>query len=181
MVGEGHSGDARHDALNDRIAATEARIAANQARIADLQAQLERLSHPVEEHGGAGNADGDRLAALEVRADRADTRSDTWERRSSADRDRIWALEGRANVDAVLIAELQADGLIRDKRTGDLEMALHTSRTIGAAIGILMARHNVTEPDAFQLLRKASMDGNRKLRVIAEDVVLTGDLPARAD
>ena len=38
-----------------------------------------------------------------------------------------------------------------------------------------MAVHHVSEVEAFALLRKASNDGNRKLRLVAEDVVLTGD------
>ena len=57
-----------------------------------------------------------------------------------------------------------------------LNEALSTSRQIGLAMGILMATHKVTENQAFDLLRIASMNTNRKLREIAVDVVQTGTL-----
>jgi AmiR/NasT family two-component response regulator len=57
-----------------------------------------------------------------------------------------------------------------------LEAALVSSRRIGAAIGILMARRHVTYDQAFELLRVASQQGNRKLRDVAEDVIFTGDV-----
>jgi hypothetical protein len=57
-----------------------------------------------------------------------------------------------------------------------LKKALSTSRQIGEAMGILMATHKVTEDQAFDLLRIASQNTNRKLREIAADVVHTGAL-----
>ena len=63
------------------------------------------------------------------------------------------------------------------QHAANLEVALHSSRTIGAAIGILMARHNVYEAEAFQMLRRASMDTNRKLREVADEVVHPVDRP----
>jgi hypothetical protein len=58
-----------------------------------------------------------------------------------------------------------------------LERALHSSRDIGAAIGILMTRHlAATRDQAFDLLKTASQRTNRKLRELAEDVIHTGDL-----
>ena len=39
-----------------------------------------------------------------------------------------------------------------------------------------MALCRVTEEEAFAILKKASMDSNRKLRLLAEEVVLTGHL-----
>ncbi len=47
----------------------------------------------------------------------------------------------------------------------------------GTAIGILMAHRRITDTAAFELLRDASQRGHRKLRDIAEDVVLTGTVP----
>lgn len=79
----------------------------------------------------------------------------------------------------MLIAELQSDGVVAREQAANLEVALRTSRTIGAAIGILMAQHNVSEEDAFAMLRQASMATNRKLRDLAEDVVFTGGLGQR--
>jgi ANTAR domain/GAF domain len=58
-----------------------------------------------------------------------------------------------------------------------LEVALQTNREIGAAIGVLMAHHKVTQDDAFSLLRTASQTLHRKLRDVASEVVATGTLP----
>lgn len=55
--------------------------------------------------------------------------------------------------------------------------ALTSSRQIGTAVGILMARRAVTEDEAFALLASASQHLNRKLRDVASDVVFTGELP----
>jgi len=63
-----------------------------------------------------------------------------------------------------------------ENRSADLEQALSSNRQIGAAIGILMASHKLTSDRAFALLRKASNDTNRRLRDVADDVVLTGSL-----
>lgn len=57
-----------------------------------------------------------------------------------------------------------------------LQEALASNRRIGAAIGILMCRHTVTEAEAFDLLRRASQNTNRKLHELADEVVLTGHL-----
>ncbi|MFL6163734.1 MAG: ANTAR domain-containing protein [Jatrophihabitantaceae bacterium] len=59
----------------------------------------------------------------------------------------------------------------------NLHTALDSSRRIGAAIGVLMAIHKVTEDQAFDLLRTASQLLHRKLRDIASEVVETGALP----
>ena len=58
-----------------------------------------------------------------------------------------------------------------------LEIGLATSRSIGAAVGVLMSRHHWTYDQAFDALRTASQHGHRRLRDIAADVVLIGDLP----
>jgi hypothetical protein len=63
-------------------------------------------------------------------------------------------------------------------RADHLDRALASGRRIGAAIGILMASRRLTEQQAFDVLRVASQRGNRKLRDVAEDVLLTGELPS---
>jgi transcriptional regulator with GAF, ATPase, and Fis domain len=63
------------------------------------------------------------------------------------------------------------------ERAENLEEALRTSREIGMAMGVLMGHNKITEEQAFQLLRQASQNLNRKLRDIAADVVKTGELP----
>ena len=67
----------------------------------------------------------------------------------------------------------------RDK-AAHLTLALDSNRRIGAAMGILMAAHKVTDTDAFNLLRIASQTSNRKLTDIADEVLTTGmlELPA---
>ena len=58
-----------------------------------------------------------------------------------------------------------------------LSGALERSRDIGAAIGILMVTHRVTRETAFKMLCLVSSHQNRKVHVVAGDVVTTGDLP----
>lgn len=62
-------------------------------------------------------------------------------------------------------------------RAENLARALQSSREIGMAIGILMARHNVTQDAALGMLRVFSQDANRKLRDVADEVAATGELP----
>lgn len=64
-----------------------------------------------------------------------------------------------------------------DAKVGHLQIALDHSRDIGAAVGILMAQHKVQQADAFDLLRQASQDQNRKVYELALAVVSTGELP----
>jgi len=87
-----------------------------------------------------------------------------------ADR-RIKRLEARSEVDRETIIELRAAALVSAEHAANLTVALQTSRRIGAAIGILMATHGVTESGAFEILKKASQDSNRKLSAVAEAVV----------
>lgn len=61
--------------------------------------------------------------------------------------------------------------MLSQAHVADLEAALRSSRTIGAAIGILMASREVDEEAAFIILRRASSHSNRKLRDIAADLV----------
>lgn len=60
----------------------------------------------------------------------------------------------------------------------NLDVALSTSRGIGMAIGIVMARRGLASEAAFAALRYVSQRTHRKLRDVADEVVLTGELPA---
>ena len=62
-------------------------------------------------------------------------------------------------------------------RNHHLQQALQTNRRIGMAIGILMALHQLDERHAFDTLRIAFQHTHRKLRDIAEEVILTGAIP----
>jgi hypothetical protein len=63
------------------------------------------------------------------------------------------------------------------QRADNLEKALRTSRQIGIAIGVLMGTHKLTREQAFDLLRIASQNSNRKLHDLAVEVGETGTLP----
>lgn len=58
----------------------------------------------------------------------------------------------------------------------NLRKAMQYRSVIEQAKGILIERHKLTADQAFRLLADASMQANRKLRDVAEDLVLTGDL-----
>lgn len=64
-----------------------------------------------------------------------------------------------------------------ERKAANLEIALSTSRQIGAAMGILMSRELMTFDEAFARLRSASQRLHRKLRDVAAEVVDTGQLP----
>jgi hypothetical protein len=66
------------------------------------------------------------------------------------------------------------------EQVDNLKIALLSARRIGAAIGILMSQFKITDEQAFELLRYASQHRNRKLRDIAENVVLTGTIELTA-
>lgn len=89
-----------------------------------------------------------------------------------------FAEEGLA-VGSLMVAHMDL-ALAADRaqvRAHNLEIALESNREIGVALGILMARHTITEPEAFVLLRRASQRTNRKVREVAAHVTQTGELP----
>jgi GAF domain-containing protein len=59
----------------------------------------------------------------------------------------------------------------QDDRAAHLERALHTSRRIGVALGILMATRGVSLDEAWAQLSKESQNKNVKLSVLAEQVL----------
>ncbi len=69
--------------------------------------------------------------------------------------------------------------ILATDRARNLERALVSNREIGVAIGVLMHEHRLTQAQAFDVLRAASQDSNRKLADIAMDVVDTGTLTIR--
>lgn len=85
------------------------------------------------------------------------------------------------DIDLATVFAAHASSLVAlheaEEQAANLETALRTSREIGAAIGVLMAHHKITQDEAFALLRAASQGLHRKLRDIASDVVQTGTLP----
>lgn len=63
------------------------------------------------------------------------------------------------------------------RKIASLELALASSRIIGAAVGIVMERNKLTYGDAFDVLVGISQRSHLKLREIAEQLVYTGALP----
>lgn len=74
-------------------------------------------------------------------------------------------------------AGVALDAALAEDRARNLEKALSSSRSIGAAIGVLVERHRLTEDVAFGVLRLASQHTNRKLADVAQRLVATGELP----
>ena len=76
----------------------------------------------------------------------------------------------------VAVANMQA---YQDARAmaDNLQVALDSRAAIDQAKGILMERYKLTADQAFQVLSRISMQRNLKLRLVAEDLVLTGRLP----
>lgn len=79
----------------------------------------------------------------------------------------------------VPLAALAVEADLREHDRENLMKALQSSRQISTAVGILMSTHRLPHAEAFELLRRASMDLNAKLREVAEEVNLTGELPVK--
>jgi hypothetical protein len=69
--------------------------------------------------------------------------------------------------------------MLANVRARNLHLALESNREIGVAIGVLMHAHRLSREQAFDVLRAASQDSNRKLADIAVEVVDTGTLSIR--
>lgn len=74
------------------------------------------------------------------------------------------------------LADLRARVRTAETKAANLEVALVTNRRIGMAVGILMCQLRVTEDRAFAVLCQHSQDHNVKVRVLAEEVIYTGNL-----
>jgi AmiR/NasT family two-component response regulator len=67
------------------------------------------------------------------------------------------------------------------RRTADnLQAALESHAVIDQAEGVLVERYRLTPDQALQLLARASMNANRKVRDVADDLVRTGEFPVAA-
>jgi len=73
-------------------------------------------------------------------------------------------------------ASLLVTSMLARNRATNLLRALESNREIGVAMGILMQRHTLTRDQAFDVLRVASQDSNRKLVDVAAEVGDTGIL-----
>jgi AmiR/NasT family two-component response regulator len=75
-----------------------------------------------------------------------------------------------------LFATHAALALADVQRAENLRIALQTRDLIGQAKGILIERHRLTAEAAFSRLAAASQNSNRKLTVVAQHLVETGEL-----
>lgn len=154
---------AQHDVHSRRqLEDLTARVTADEAAIKDLKHRADASSH--------------RADATEARASESSQRADLSEAAAVEDRRDVAVLTRRVDVDEEVIARLLADEVLDREHVANLQVALRTSRRIGAALGIIMAARKVDEEAAFEVLRKVSQDTNRKVQAIADDLVRTGDV-----
>lgn len=71
---------------------------------------------------------------------------------------------------------LAVNAAMRQERVANLGRALETNRRIATAVGILMAQHDLTSDQAFNVLSVASQRSNRKVQVVAEELIEHGTL-----
>lgn len=63
-----------------------------------------------------------------------------------------------------------------EQQVTDLQDALETRKLVEKAKGVLMEIHGLTESDAFNRMRKTSMDHRKSLREVAEAILLAHDV-----
>lgn len=63
-----------------------------------------------------------------------------------------------------------------EQQVTDLQDALETRKLVEKAKGVLMDVHGLSESDAFNRMRKTSMDHRKSLRDVAEAILLTHDV-----
>jgi two-component system, response regulator PdtaR len=63
-----------------------------------------------------------------------------------------------------------------EQKVADLQDALETRKLVEKAKGVLMEVHGLSESDAFNRMRKTSMDHRKSLRDVAEAILLTHDV-----
>jgi GAF domain-containing protein len=104
--------------------------------------------------------DGHRSGALNVFADRTD----------AFDQDSVAQATILASFSSVALSAARQSTLAQQYQEG-----MATNREIGAAVGILMATHKISQAAAFDMLSGASQRLNRKLRDIAASIVRDHD------
>lgn len=83
---------------------------------------------------------------------------------------------GGGDPSAALVDQLRSELASARTDAEHLTSALESNRRIGMAMGILIAALRITPEEAFDRLRSASQNSNRKLRDIADDLTHTGDV-----
>jgi hypothetical protein len=78
-------------------------------------------------------------------------------------------------------ATVATDAVAQGEDAASLRRGLASSRAIGKAIGMLMVLNDVSDEDAFGLLRRISQETNVKLADVAADIVRKRSLVAVKD
>ncbi len=68
-------------------------------------------------------------------------------------------------------AAVTVSAIISGEEANTLRHGLQSNREIGKAIGLMMAMHDVSDDQAFEMLRKTSQDMNVKIAALATSVV----------
>jgi len=92
------------------------------------------------------------------------------------------AFDERARATGLVLAThggLLMNTMLANDRVRNLQRALESNRQIGVAMGVLMHQHRLTLDQAFDVLRAASQDSNRKIADLAIGVIDTGTLEIR--
>lgn len=129
-----------------------------------MQVQIDALVQRADAAEARADQSEARAAASDRRADDLGVRTDALEARAGR-------IEAQAEIDRDMIAELQREGILSQEHASQMEEALRSSRTIGAAIGLIMGTRRVSETQAFEILKTASSNSNRKLRELAAELV----------
>ncbi len=58
-----------------------------------------------------------------------------------------------------------------EQEVADLHGRLEARKAVERAKGVLQAEHGMSEPEAFRWIQRASMDGRRSMRAVAQDVL----------
>ena len=85
--------------------------------------------------------------------------------------------------DVTRIGSLLDVAVIRHRDTRNLKKELHKAKatlaersTVEKAKGIIMRQRNISEDEAYQLLRKLAMDRNRRIGEVAGEVIAAAEL-----
>jgi GAF domain-containing protein len=87
------------------------------------------------------------------------------------------AFDEDAETIGLVFASHASIALSAAKNEENLHRAIDKRELIGQATGILMERHRLTAPQAFQVLVQASSHTNRKLFDLADELATTGTMP----
>jgi GAF domain-containing protein len=77
-----------------------------------------------------------------------------------------------------IFARHVALALVESLKEAGLNIGLDSRNRIGQAQGILMERYGLDQDQAFQVLRRYSQDHNIKLHQVADQLIISRDLPA---